>query len=147
MVRRLESRRRVAKGGRWARVGLAVVRVPQGELALLGFLSSYMVCRRRTKPPSSVTWDRMEVTTCPLLRVTVLQLVFVLRTRLKRRAQHEPYCSFIGVIALFCGSESVVHALTVTTRIDHVTVHELLLAQMQQVSCSNRPSALERPRC
>ena len=64
MVRMLGSRRRVASRGRWARVGLAVVRVPQGELALLGFLSSYMVCRRRTRPPPSVTWDRMEVTTC-----------------------------------------------------------------------------------
>ena len=44
--------------------------------------------------------------------------------------QHEPCCSWLctGVIALFCGSESVVHELIVTTRIDHATVHELLLA-------------------
>ena len=28
---------------------------------------------------------RMEVRTCPLLRVTILQLVFVLKIRLKRR--------------------------------------------------------------
>ena len=38
----------------------------------------------RTRPPSSVTWGRMVVMTCPLLRVTI-QVVFVLWTRLKRR--------------------------------------------------------------
>ena len=40
MVRRLEFRRMVAKRGRLARVGLAVVRVPQESCAMLGFLSS-----------------------------------------------------------------------------------------------------------
>ena len=34
--------------------------------------------------------------------------------------EHDP-----GVIALFCGSEGVVHELMVTTRIDRATVHEL----------------------
>ena len=42
-------------------------------------------------------------------------------------AQHEPYCSwlFTGIIALFCGSEGVVHELMVLTRIDRATVHKL----------------------
>ena len=35
--------------------------------------------RRRTRPPSSGTWGRMEVTMCLLLRVTNLKSVFVVR--------------------------------------------------------------------
>ena len=84
VVRRFGSSRRGGKkwkGGQgcvWRWLGLR-------EAALLGFLSSYVVCRRRTRTPSSVTWDRMEVTTCPLLRVTILKLVIVLKIRPKRR--------------------------------------------------------------
>ena len=40
----------------------------RANVSLLGFLSSYMVCQRRTMPPSSVTWGRMEVMTSPPLR-------------------------------------------------------------------------------
>ena len=77
VLRRLESRRIVAKGGRLA--GLTVVRVLQEPCVLLGFFGSYMVCQRRTMPPSSVTWGRMEVMTSPPLRVTNLKPVFVVR--------------------------------------------------------------------
>ena len=35
--------------------------------------------------------------------------------------------------SLFCGSEGVIHGLTVATGIDCVGVHELLLAQRQHV--------------
>ena len=72
-----------AEGGEKRKVG--VVRVLRGELALFSFLNSYVVCRRRTRTPSSVTWDCKEVTTCPLWRATILKLVFVLKIRLKRR--------------------------------------------------------------
>ena len=40
-----------------------------------------------------------------------------------------------------------VHLHTVASGIHRVAIHELLLAQCQQLSSSNRPSTLERPRC
>ena len=42
----------------------------------------------------------------------------------------------------FCGSEGVVHELTVTTRIVHVAVHELLFAQKLQVLVAPAKSTL-----
>ena len=73
VVRRLGSRRRVAKRGRWARVGLAA--------RLLELL-------RGTSEEDHDTFKRnmgrMDAT-CPLWRVTILQLVFVLKIRMKRR--------------------------------------------------------------
>ena len=60
----------------WA--GFAVVRVLQELLRVL-FWSLYVVCRRRTKPLSSGTMVRMEVTTCVPLRVTNLKSVFMVR--------------------------------------------------------------------
>ena len=48
------SRLMGAKSGTFARVGLAVVRVLR-ELALITSWSSCVGCRKRTRPPSSVT--------------------------------------------------------------------------------------------
>ena len=84
------SRLRVAERGWWARVGLAVVRVPQGELALLGFLSSYMVCWRRTRPPFKLNMGPHGGDDVPSIEVAILQLVFVLKIGLKRRVFELP---------------------------------------------------------
>ena len=65
-------------GGGSARAGLAVARDLQ-ESTLITLWSLCVVCRRRTRPPSSGTWGRMEVTLCLLLRVTNLKPVFVVR--------------------------------------------------------------------
>ena len=48
---------------------------------------------------------------------------------------------------LFCGSEPIVHERSPFQTESTVSVHELLLAQRQQVSSSNPPSVLEMPRC
>ena len=64
------------KGVGWA--GLAVVRVLQ-KLLRVTFWSFCVACRRRTRPLSSGTMVRMEATTCLLLRVTNLKLMFMVR--------------------------------------------------------------------
>ena len=43
-------------------------------------------------------------------------------------------------------SEAVVHETTVTTGIDRVTIHELLLAQRRQIARGDEPSTFERTR-
>ena len=58
--------------------GLAVARVLQ-ESTQITLWSLCVVCRRRTRPPSSGTWGRMEVTMRLLLRVTNFKSVFVVR--------------------------------------------------------------------
>ena len=78
VVRRLGSRLMGVNGGGLARVGLAVVRVLQQSLRIT-LWSLCVVRRRRTRPPSSGTWGRMEVTMCLLLRVINLKPVFVVR--------------------------------------------------------------------
>ena len=45
-----------------------------------------------------------------------------------------------------CTSKAVVDELSVTAGVDHVTVHELLFTQSQDISSSSRPSTLERLR-
>ena len=66
------------KGGGLARVGLAVVRALR-ESTLITLWSFCVVCRRRTRPPSSGTGGRTGRTMCLLLRVTNLKLVFVVK--------------------------------------------------------------------
>ena len=78
VVRRLGSRLMGTKGGGLARVGLAVVRALR-ESTLTTLWSFYVVCRRKTRPPSGRTVVRMEVTMCLLLRVTHLKSVSVVR--------------------------------------------------------------------
>ena len=77
-MRRLGSR---LMGGKRRRVGKG--RFGGGssssESTLITLWSFCVVCRRRTRPPSSGTWGRMEVTMCLLLRVTNLKPVFVVR--------------------------------------------------------------------
>ena len=69
-----------ADGGKRRKVGKGrlVVRDLR-ELTLITLWSFCVVCRRRTRPPSSGTWGRMEVTMCLLLRVTNLKSVSVVR--------------------------------------------------------------------
>ena len=60
-----------AEGGKKRKVGKGRFGGGSGsarESALFSFLNSYVLCRRMTGTPSIVTWDRMEVTTYPLLR-------------------------------------------------------------------------------
>ena len=71
------ERRKVGKGRFGGGLSSARELSPAQLLELLHGMSE-------ARPPSGVTWGRTEVTTCPLLRVTIL-LVFVLKTRLKRR--------------------------------------------------------------
>ena len=85
MVRRLEfrwmegKRRKVGKG----RFGCGSSSARRMNLDRLVELVHGV--SEKDQAPSNATWDRIEVTKCPLLRVTFLQLVFGLKIRRKNR--------------------------------------------------------------